>query len=200
MKPWMIFAFSAALFWGAYVPTIYYGQMGFGATNPNRSMKAFLFIGLAYFLLAIIVPGIWLMTHASPKDTGWPMEGMVLSTVAGALGAAGALCVVFSLRAAALDNVKNMILVAPIVFAGAPIVNVLIAYVIDAFKDKAAAPNPMFAVGLLMAAAGVVIVLMFNPAAHAAPPVKAGTNAGAAGVPAVSITPEVEATPAVAGH
>jgi hypothetical protein len=191
MKPWVIFAFSAALFWGAYVPTIFYGQMGFGAANPNRSMKAFLFIGLAYFLLAIIVPGVWLMSHPSPKDTGWPMGGMVLSTIAGALGAAGALCVVFSLRAAAMDNLKNMILVAPIVFAGAPIVNVLISYIIDAFKGKAEAPSPMFAVGLLMAAAGVAIVLLFNPAAHAAPPAKPAVN----DTPANVSSPGALATP-----
>lgn len=167
MKTWLLFALSAALFWGAYVPTIYYGQQGFGAGNPNRSMKAFLFVGLAYFVMAIVVPGLFLMSQQpSPKDTGWPMWGVVLSTLAGLLGAAGALCVVFALRHAFLDNPKYMIIIAPIVFAGAPIVNVFVSYAINWFKGEAHLPHPMFVVGLVLAAAGVATVLYFNPAAH----------------------------------
>lgn len=166
MKTWLMFAIAAALFWGCYVPTIYYGQQAFGPTNPNRSMKAFLFVGLAYFVMAIVIPGFFLWTHQSPKDTGWPVSAMVLSTLAGILGAAGALCVVFALREAFLDNPKYMIIIAPIVFAGAPIVNVLLSYLVLAVKKEAHVPHPMFFVGLLVAVTGVALVLYFNPAAH----------------------------------
>ena len=37
MKLWMTFAFCASLFWGAYVPTIFYGQQAFGDANPLAS-------------------------------------------------------------------------------------------------------------------------------------------------------------------
>jgi hypothetical protein len=169
MRAWLVFSLSAALFWGAYVPTIFYGQQAFGSTNPNRSMRAFLFIGLAYFVMAIVVPGLWVWQHPSPADTGFTLTGGLLSTLAGALGAAGALCVVFALRAAALDHPRFIIYVAPIVFTGAPIINVLISYLVDYIKGKAVAPHPMFLVGLLLAMAGTATVLLFNPAAHAPP-------------------------------
>jgi len=169
MRTWLLFALAAALFWGAYVPTIFYGQQAFGASNPNRSMRAFLFIGLAYFVMAILVPGLWLVTHRSPADGGFTTGGAILSTLAGVLGAAGALSVVFALRSAALDHPRFVICVAPIVFAGAPIVNVLLSYFIDYLKRTAQMPHPMFFVGLLLAAAGVTVVLLFNPAAHRAP-------------------------------
>ena len=164
---WLVFALSAALFWGAYVPTIFYGQQAFGPTNPNRSMRAFLFIGLAYFVLAILVPGMWLLTHQSNNDPGFTLSGAAFSTLAGALGAAGALAVVFALRAAGMENPRYIIYVAPVVFSGAPIVNVLISYLIDFIKGTAQTPHPMFFVGLLLAVTGVTTVLLFNPAAHA---------------------------------
>ena len=165
MRPWFVFALSAALFWGSYVPAIAFGQAAFGMTNPNKSMRAFLFIGLAYFVMAIMVPGIWLLTHQVPEDAGFTMRGGVLSTVAGALGALGALGVVFSLKYGGTP-----LYVAPIVFAGAPIVNVLISWVIQAISGKGQAPNLLFFVGLLLAVAGTVIVLMNSPASHATPP------------------------------
>jgi len=166
MKPWILFSFSAALFWGCYVPTIFYGQTAFGAGNPNRSMKAFLFVGIAYFVMAIVVPGVWIWTHASPADQGWPSAGIWLSLIAGVLGAAGALSVVFALRDAGAQKPPLIAYVAPIVFAGAPIINVLFSWLIDLIKGHARAPHPMFLVGLVLAITGVVIVLLFNPAAH----------------------------------
>jgi transposase-like protein len=62
MREWLLFAFSAAAFWGAYVPTIFYGQQAFGPGNPNRSMRAFMFIGLAYFIMA------WWMVGKDPAE------------------------------------------------------------------------------------------------------------------------------------
>src|SRR5215211_2409955 len=53
---WLLFVLGAALSWGAYVPTIHHGQLGF-PQGANRALKAFLFVGLAYFLVAVLVPG-----------------------------------------------------------------------------------------------------------------------------------------------
>ena len=164
MKIWLLIALAAALFWGAYVPTIFYGQQAFGPTNPNKSMRAFLFIGLAYFVMAVLIPGLWLYTHQVPEDPGFTLKGGLLSTLAGTLGALGALGVVFSLKygGTPLD-------VAPLVFAGAPIVNVLVSWVIDIVNGKGQAPTWQFGAGLALAIAGTVIVLLNSPAAHAPP-------------------------------
>jgi hypothetical protein len=170
-----MFAIAAALFWGAYVPTIFYGQIAFGANNPNRSFRAFLFIGIAYFVMAIVIPGIWILMHKSPADGGFTFSGAWLSTLAGILGAAGALCVVFALRNAGIegkqDGVGNayIVYVAPIVFAGAPIINVLISWIIAAAKGEGHGPSIGFIVGLIVSIIGVSMVLYFSPAAHNAP-------------------------------
>jgi len=189
MKAWMVFAFSAALFWGAYVPTIIAGQKAFGMANPNKAMRAFLFIGLAYFLMAVIVPGIWLMTHSSDADAGFTMRGGILSTLAGALGAAGALAVVFAGSAGG-----SPMYVASVVFGGAPIVNVLISYLLDFLAGKAQAPHPLFFVGLLLAVTGVAMVLLNNPAAHGPPAKSASSNKAvpAADLPVAAAPPAVE--------
>lgn len=168
MKFWMMFALSAALFWGAYVPTIFYGQTAFGAPkNPNAAMRAFLFIGLAYFVMAVLVPGLWLYTHPLEKtvDAGFNWTGSILSTLAGVLGAAGALCVVFSLRNAKMEGVP-IDYVAPVVFAGAPVINVLISWLIKYLQGEGHAPNFMFVIGVIVSIVGVSLVLLNNPAGH----------------------------------
>jgi hypothetical protein len=168
--PWVVFVVMAALSWGAYVPTIHHGQMNFGKGNPNASMRAFLFVGLAYFLMAVLVPGIWLLTQSDAKDGGFTSSGVVVSTVAGMLGALGALGVIFALKFGG-----KPLYVAPLVFAGAPIINVLVSMVWD---KPAKAPVPMFYVGLVLAAAGAALVLYYKPT----DPPKAGPASAPAAV------------------
>lgn len=154
---WLVFVVMAALSWGAYVPSIHHGQLGFGGkANPNAAMRAFLFVGIAYFLMAVIVPGIWLLTHREAGDTGFTFNGVTLSTVAGMLGALGALGVIFALKAGG-----KPLYVAPLVFAGAPIINVLVSM---AWDRPASAPRPLFYVGMILAAAGAALVLICKPA------------------------------------
>ena len=157
MKLWILFVALAAIAWGAYVPTIHHGQLAFGGkTNPNSPMRAFLFIGLAYFAMAVIVPGLWLWSHQNVAgDGGFNFSGARLSTIAGILGAVGALGVVFALKSGG-----SPLYVAPLVFAAAPIVNVLVAMTWDSWKNPI---NPLFFVGLLLAAAGAGMVLYFKP-------------------------------------
>ena len=155
---WLVFVVMAALSWGAYVPSIHHGQLGFGGkSNPNGPMRAFLFVGLAYFLMAVVVPGFWLATHSEAGDKGFTFNGATVSTLAGILGALGALGVIFALKAGG-----KPLYVAPLVFAGAPIVNVLVSMVWDP-SDKS--PAPMFYVGLALAALGAALVLIYKPSA-----------------------------------
>lgn len=171
MKLWVVFALSAALFWGAYVPTISFGQAAFGPKNPNAPLRAFLFIGLAYFVMAILVPGIWLLTNRLDPavDPGFNFTGAWLSTLAGALGAAGALGVVFAAKFSRMENPAYFVYVAPIVFAGAPIINVLIFWLIASFKGEGHAPSLMFMLGIVISVVGVVMVLTHSPVQHGTP-------------------------------
>ena len=178
---WLMFVAGAALTWGAYVVTIDHGRSELaGLKTAGRplippaiaAMRAFLFIGLAYFVMGVIVPGVYLYTNRVPagQDPGFNLRGSVLSTVAGILGAAGALCIVFAVGHARRSGTANAALyVAPLVFAFAPIVNCLISMAVEPPAQK---PGPLFFLGLLMAAGGAALVLITKPAAapHAPAP------------------------------
>ncbi|MEE8169752.1 MAG: hypothetical protein V3T70_04325 [Phycisphaerae bacterium] len=152
MKLWMLFVLGAVLSWGAYVPTIHHGQLGFGV--PKGPFRAFLFVGLAYFLLAVLVPGGMLLAKAEPSI--FPVRGMSISALAGVFGALGALCVIF-----ALTTGGKPMYVAPLVFAGAPIVNVIVSMIWD---RSGKALDPRFMIGIVLAAVGAALVLRYKPA------------------------------------
>lgn len=170
---WLMFVAGAVLTWGAYVVTIDQGRNALAGTAhggkpsvppPVAAMRAFLFIGLAYFALGVVVPGIYLSVNKVdaaqwPNDPGFLQRGVVLSTIAGILGAAGALCIVFAVGAAKRAQVSPAA-VASLVFCFAPIVNVIITLVIE---PPAARPSPLFFVGIVMAAAGAGMVLYYKP-------------------------------------
>lgn len=152
MKPYMWFVIGAVLSWGAYVPTIHSGQMAF---VPKGPVRAFLFIGIAYFLVAVIIPGLALtMGKAEPLD--FAPKGMWISTLAGVLGAVGALCVIYALKTGGTP-----LTVPPLVFAGAPIVATFIGMILHKPKDP---PSLLFYAGILLAAGGAALVLRFKPA------------------------------------
>jgi len=196
---WLMFVAGGILTWGAYVVTIDQGRNALAGTAHGgkplappavAAMRAFLFIGVAYFFLAVIVPGIYLAVNKVnrtdyPNDPGFLQKGVVLSTLAGILGAAGALCIVFAVGAARRTLGPNgAAYVAPLVFCFAPIVNVLISMVIE---PPARAPSPMFFVGILLAAAGAGMVLYYKPAA---------APSGGPGFPVVPAAPHAAVTPA----
>ena len=89
--------------------------------------------------------------------SGFNAGGLITATVAGALGAAGAACIIWAFRTGGLP-----VYVMPLVFGGAPLVNVLVTMVLHPPK---AAINPMLYVGFLLASAGAGMVLYFRPTA-----------------------------------
>jgi hypothetical protein len=205
---WLMFVAGAVLTWGAYVVTIDHGRNAMaGAAHGARpaipvavaAMRAFLFIGLAYFVLGVIVPLIYLAVNKVdpaqyPNDPGFLSRGVVLSTIAGILGAAGALCIVFAVGAARRAMGANgAAMVAPLVFCFAPIVNVLISMVIEP-PDKAKPISPLFFVGIVLAAVGAGMVLYFKPAAAVHPP------AAKSGFPVQPAAPAAAAAPAGPGE
>lgn len=145
---WIFFVVGAVLTWGLYGPMLHKGQVALG--NP---LKAFLFVGFAYFLVGVLVPLASLASQGQLK--GFTSAGMTMSTFAGVLGALGAVCVIYAFRAGGTP-----LWVMPLVFAGAPIVNVL--YSMWEHPPKTA-PSPMLYVGFLLAASGAYMVLHYKP-------------------------------------
>ena len=90
--------------------------------------------------------------------SGFNREGTTAATVAGALGALGAVCIIFSFRTGGTPTY-----VMPLVFGGAPLVNVLYTMYMHPPKH---APNPMLYLGFLVTALGAGMVLYFKPPAH----------------------------------
>jgi len=147
---WLIFVAGAIVFWGSYVPMMHHGQV----LLKGGALRAFLCVGLAYFLTAVLIPLGLLAAKVEPWE--FTSSGATFAFVAGALGAAGALCIIMALKTGGTP-----LYVAPLVFAGAPIVNVLIS--ISWHKPKSA-PEIWFYLGLLLAAVGAGLVLRFKPA------------------------------------
>ncbi len=145
---WAIFALGAALSWGIYGVLLLKGQVGLG--NP---MKALLCVGVAYFLMAIVAP---LVNLGSSGLSGFNANGTTMATIAGALGAAGAICIIFAFKNGGVPTY-----VMPIVFGGAPVVNVLLSMSLNPPKDQV---SPLLYLGILVTAIGAAMVLYFKPA------------------------------------
>ncbi len=147
---WVVFVAGAVLSWGIYGAMLYQGGVALG--NP---LKALLCVGVAYFLVGVIVP---VATLSAQGDlSGFNATGIRLATIAGILGAVGAACIIWAFRAGGLP-----VYVMPLVFGGAPIVNVLYSMMVHPPK---VAPSPLLYLGFLLASIGAGMVLYFRPTA-----------------------------------
>src|SRR3954468_6331222 len=147
---WAWFVAGAVLSWGVYGAMLARGQMQLG--NP---LKALLCVGLAYFLVGVLVPVGALMGQGGM--TAFNTSGAINATIGGILGALGAVCIIWAFRSGG-----SPLYVMPLVFGGAPIINVIWAMLIQPPK---AAPSPMWYLGLLFASLGAGMVLYFRPPA-----------------------------------
>ncbi len=153
----LVFVLGAALSWGVYVPTVHVA-----AQNLKSNLRAFLFVGVAYFLVAVLVPAlfIFVLKH-DPTAKGIPnfeLKPVLWGLAAGTAGAIGALCVIFAVTNAGKGGA---LYVAPLVFAGAPIINTIVTILY--FHPVKTAPDWRFFTGLLMAAAGAALVMIYKP-------------------------------------
>lgn len=146
---WIAFALGAVLAWGMYGPALHKGQVLLGSP-----LRALLCVGFAYFLLGVLVPVASLAT--SPGGIGsFPLAGSLWATIGGALGAIGAICIIWAFKSGGLPTY-----VMPIVFGGAPLMSVIVSAVMHPPKT---APNPLLYVGFLVTAVGAGMVLYFKP-------------------------------------
>jgi hypothetical protein len=145
---WIVFVAGAVLSWGAYGALLHQGQTQLG--NP---LKALLCVGVAYFLIGILIPVGALGSQGQLNS--FNSKGLITATIAGALGAIGAACIIWAFRNGGLP-----VYVMPLVFGGAPVVNVLLTMVLHPPKS---AINPFLYLGFLLASIGAAMVLYFRP-------------------------------------
>jgi hypothetical protein len=146
---WIIFALGAVLAWGMYGPALHKGQVMLG--NPYRAL---LCVGVAYFLIGVLIPVASLSTAPGGLG-GFSLSGSIWAGIGGALGALGAVCIIWAFKAGGLPAY-----VMPIVFGGAPLVNVLVSMLTHPPKT---APHPLLYVGFVVAAVGAGMVLFYKP-------------------------------------
>ncbi len=163
-----IFILGAALSWGLYVPTVHTAQVAL-----KSPLRAFLFVGVAYFITAVMIPALfvfvwnWDPTVKPGNTPNFETMACLRGLFGGTLGAAGALCIIFAVT---LGGKDAPLYVAPLVFAGAPIINTIAT--ITYFNPAKTAPDWRFFAGLLMAACGAALVMVYKPvsAPHGAAP------------------------------
>jgi hypothetical protein len=162
---WLAFALLTVVSWGTYGVLLHMGQLNM-ADQVNGRYKAFLFVGIAYFITAVLAPLVVLKMNGA--DWNMPPAGMKLSLFAGIVGAIGAFGVLLAFGAGGLPPV-----VMSIVFAGAPVVNAIVAISMAPPAGGVAAIKPQFWLGIVLAAAGGLLVTLYRPApgkAHAPKP------------------------------
>jgi 4-amino-4-deoxy-L-arabinose transferase-like glycosyltransferase len=148
-----------AICWGIYGPILHWGQADMGAGR----LRTFICVGIAYFLVAIVVPVIVMSL------TGWEMEekyatttmGVVWSLIGGALGAVGALGIILAFTYSPYKSTTPLI-VMPLVFGLAPVFNTFFTMYFNRSKGLESI-SPFFAAGLILTAVGAATVLVFAP-------------------------------------
>ncbi len=142
------------LCWGSYGTVLHKGQH---ALDGDR-LKPLICVGAAYFIVAIIVPMIILGSQGK-LASGWHFSGITWSMVAGTAGALGALGIIL-----ALTSGGKPIYVMPLVFGGAPIINVFVSMYFENISLKELGTRgAFFLAGVIMVAVGAAMVLIFAP-------------------------------------
>jgi hypothetical protein len=162
-NPWLLWALLTVFSWGVYGVILHKGRgyMPMGPETPHAGLKAFLFVCIAYALIGLATVA---MLKARGSNWSFTPAGIQWSAVAGVAGAVGAFALVLSLGAASqIYKGAAAAAVMPIVFAGAPVVNTIIAMALHppegGFKSL---PMP-FVLGCVMAACGAFLVAKFAP-------------------------------------
>lgn len=159
---WILYALMTVAFWGLYGVLLHTGQVSM-ADSENGRYKAFFWVGIAYFLAAVLAPaGLLVLNGAS---WSMPPAGIMWSLIAGIAGAIGAFGVLLAFGAKG-----HPAAVMSIVFAGAPIVNAVVAMSLHPPTGGFSAIRWQFVLGIVLAACGGLLVTFYKPAPGAKPP------------------------------
>jgi uncharacterized membrane protein YeaQ/YmgE (transglycosylase-associated protein family) len=153
---WLAFAFLTVVSWGVYGVFLHTGQVAM--QDPvNGRYKAFLFVGIAYFLTAVLAP-LALLLMKGAAFSGYTSKGMWWSLIAGIVGAIGAFGVLLAFGAKGTPAV-----VMSIVFAGAPVVNAIYSLMLHPPAGGWGSIRPQFYLGIVLAALGGCLVTFYKP-------------------------------------
>ena len=151
--PWVIASVAVVILgWGVYGPVLHKGQMLMGGSR----LRPFICVGLAYFLIAVLVPLIALT--GLETDAAFTFTGSLWSLAAGAAGAIGALGIILAFAFGG-----KPIYAMPLVFGCAPVINTFTTMIAT---GSTGAAGPLFYAGLILVAVGAVVVLVFAPKKH----------------------------------
>lgn len=179
---WLYFSLMTVVSWGVYGVFLHSGQVAM--SDPvNGRYKAFLFVGIAYFLTAVLAPLAVLL--AKGASWAYPAKGMGWSLLAGIVGAIGAFGVLLAFGAKGTPPV-----VMSIIFAGAPVVNAIVALSMHPPAGGWGSIKPQFYAGILLAAIGGSLVTLYKPGPAAPHKPAAATAPAQAGV--APSTPEAK--------
>jgi len=153
---WLYFALLTVACWGIYGILLHKGQVTMGDPENGR-YKSFLFVGVAYFLTAVLAP-LAILLYKGEAFSGYTGAGMGWSLVAGIAGAVGAFGVLL-----AFGHKGTPAVVMSIIFAGAPIVNAVISIMLQPPAGGIGAVRFPFVLGILMAAVGGMLVTLYKP-------------------------------------
>ena len=182
---WLFWVGLAGLSWGTYVPIIFYGGNELGG-KPASRVLAILCVGVAYFVIGVIFPLIYLfvLTPAEQRPEMNP-NGLLFSGLAGAAGALCAICVIFASKSATqaalqaqLPPATYRLYIAPMIFGLAPIINTLVSLIWHPSKGQPFnfgfdVPGWKLWVGIILVGAGAALVLFSKEEAESHPsPVK----------------------------
>jgi drug/metabolite transporter (DMT)-like permease len=168
---WLAYTFITVFSWGVYGILLHKGQVAM-ADPANGRYKAFLFVGIAYFLTAVLAPLFLLMSKGAAFST-YPTAGWSWSLIAGVAGAIGAFGTLLAFGAKGSPAT-----VMSIVFGGAPVINALVSLWLFRHEIDFGKVNPMFYLGMLLAVAGGGLVTLYKPvAAPKKAPVTASVSA-----------------------
>lgn len=175
MKLWLAFVIGAGLCWGTYVPLIAFGgrSLGDGTPGIGNRFAAILCVGAAYVVLGVIFPLGWFLLNGTGNAQA-SASGVTFSSLAGAAGALGAICVVF---ATANAKPEDRIYIAPLIFGLAPLINALVSLFWHPTTQSAfhfalpeRVPGWKLFVGILLTGLGAALVLYSKEESEASAP------------------------------
>lgn len=153
---WFLYTLITVFSWGVYGILLHKGQVAMN--DPvNGRYKAFLFVGIAYFLTAVLAP-LFVLLGKGAAFSGYTTPGWTWSLVAGILGAIGAFGTLLAFGAKGTPAA-----VMSIVFAGAPVVNALVSLWLYRHEIDFSRVNPAFYLGIALAVVGGGLVMKFKP-------------------------------------
>jgi drug/metabolite transporter (DMT)-like permease len=149
----------------------------------NGRYKAFLCVGLAYFLTAVVAPFAMLVI----KGASWSFtaKGVSWSILAGIVGAVGAFGVLLAFGAKGTPAV-----VMSIVFAGAPVLNAIYSLILHPPAGGWQKLPLPFILGIVLAAAGGCLVSYYKPAPAASTKPTVAAASGMNSAPARPTEPQ----------